>query len=239
MGIAYRNYLTIDGKSTLDFNTWISGGGTYGTPSRDVDIVSVPGRNGDLTFDNGRFNNISVAYDAFITEKFNENIAALRAFLGSLTGYKRLEDTYHPDEYRMALFTAGVQPKTTTLNRAGSFTLTFNCKPQRFLKSGERPIEFEAGGSVLNNTLFEARPLLRVYGTGTFGIGSTTITITSANDYTDIDCDLMDAYKDGTNCNANVTLNSGSFPVLSPGSNGVTLGTGITKIIIYPRFYTI
>ena len=130
----WRHYLTIDGKSTLEFNTWISGGGTFSSPDRDVEMVSVPGRNGDLTIDNGRFNNIKVSYDAFITKDFDRNIEALRNYLGSLQGYKRLEDTYHADSYRMALFSAGIQPKTIARNLAGDFSIEFDCKPQRWLK---------------------------------------------------------------------------------------------------------
>ena len=89
----------------------------------------------------------------------------------------------------------------------------------------------------MNHTLFEAKPLLRVYGTGQFGVGGSTITITSTYGYTDIDCDLMDAYRDGSNCNGNIRLDSGSFPVLKPGVNGVSLGSGITRIDITPRWW--
>lgn len=237
MGVIY-NYLTVDGKSTLDFNVGISGGGTYDSPSRDVETIPVPGRNGELTIDNGRFNNINVPYDCFITRDFERNIDALRAFLGSLIGYKILQDTYHPEEYRKAFFSSGIQVKTTPLNRAGEFTLVFNCKPQRFLKAGDIPVEFDTNSAIMNFTLYEAKPLIRVYGTGTFGIGDKTVTITQADEYTDIDCDLMDAYKGAVNCNANVVLNSDNYPTLAPGENGVMLD-GISRLIIYPRYYTI
>ena len=46
------NYITYSGKSSADYGVWVSGGGTFDAPSRDVQTVSVPGRNGDLTFDN-------------------------------------------------------------------------------------------------------------------------------------------------------------------------------------------
>ena len=119
---------------------------------------------------------------------------------------------------------------------AGEFDLTFNCKPQRFLKSGEDAITFTSGGSVLNETMQTAKPLLRVYGTGTFSIGGATMTISSANVYTDIDCDLMNAFKGTTNCNGNI---SGTFAALAPGDNAITLGSGITKIEITPRWWVL
>ena len=236
MGVI-RHYLTIDGRSTEDFNTWISGGGTFDSPERDVELVSVPGRNGDLVIDNGRFNNIEVEYDCFISKDFADNIHALRSYLGSLTGYKKLEDTYHPEVYRLALFTSGVKVKPTTRNLAGEFTLTFNCKPQRFLKSGERAITFTTNGAIRNPTLHGALPLIRAYGTGTLTIGGITITITSANGYTDIDCELQEAFKGSTNCNGNITLDDGEFPKLVSGSNNVNMT--VSRLDIIPRWWTI
>jgi len=236
MGVI-RHYLTIDGRSTEDFNTWISGGGTFDSPERDVELVSVPGRNGDLAIDNGRFNNIEVEYDCFISKDFADNIHALRSYLGSLTGYKKLEDTYHPEVYRLALFTSGVKVKPTTRNLAGEFTLTFNCKPQRFLKRGERAITFTTNGAIKNPTLHDALPLIRAYGTGTLTIGGITITITSANGYTDIDCELQEAFKGSANCNGNITLDDGEFPKLVSGSNNVNMT--VSRLDIIPRWWTI
>lgn len=239
MGVVYQNYLTIDGRSTLDFNTWISGGGTYGSPLRDVSAVSVPGRNGDIIIDNGRFQNVSLQYESFISKDFDENMRALRAFLSSLRGYKRLEDTYHPEEYRLALFSAGLEPKTTTLNRAGSFTLTFNCKPQRFLRSGELPVTFPTTGSkILNETLYEAEPVIRAYGTGTVTIGDVSVQVTTADGYTDIDSRIQEAYKGTTNCNANIVLTNGVFPTIKPGLNDVNF-TGFSSIQITPNWWTL
>lgn len=125
------------GINSVDFNVFISGGGTFSAPERSVELVSVPGRNGDLIIDGGKWNNIAVTYPAFIPDHFERNIEAFRAAISRLTGYQRLEDTYHPDEYRMAMLSAGIDPAVRQLNRSGSFNLVLNCKPQRFLKAGE------------------------------------------------------------------------------------------------------
>lgn len=238
MGVVYQHYLTIDGRSSLDFNTWISGGGTYGSPVRDVSSVSVPGRNGNIVIDNGRYDNIDVDYESFIPKDFDYNMGALRAFLGSLKGYKRLEDTYHPEEYRLALFSKGVEPKTTTLNRAGSFTLSFNCKPQRFLKSGELPVTFADDSAILNETLYEAEPVIRAYGTGILTIGDVSVQVTTADGYTDIDSRIQEAYKGSTNCNGNIVLTDGVFPTIKPGLNEVEF-TGFSSIQITPHWWTL
>ena len=238
-----RNWLTFDGISTKDFGVYISGGGTYNAPARSREVISVPGRNGDLIIDNGRYENTEVVYHAFIYRNFGANVEGLRNLLLSRTGYVRIEDTYHPDEFRIGVYSGDFQADVVDWLEAGEFDLTFNCKPQRFLKNGYDltfgvdAYSFTADGSLLNDTSQIAKPLLRVYGTGTFTINGSTMTISSANSYTDIDCDIMDAFKGSTNCNGNI---SGPFPTLSPGDNTVDLpSSGITKIEIIPRWWVL
>ena len=126
------HYFTYNGRSSLEFNTKISGNGTFAAPQRDIEKQEVPGRSGDLLIDNGKFKNITIPYEAYITEDFDHSIAALRAFLLSTAGYQRLEDTYHPDEFRMAAYAGPFDPKVHAVS-SGSFTLEFDCMPQRFL----------------------------------------------------------------------------------------------------------
>lgn len=235
-----RNYIVYNGQSFLDFGVFISGAGTYDAPERDAEKVEIVGRNGDLTLDNGRYKNITVKYPAFICNEFSVRTEALRNFLLTQKGYVRLEDTYHPEEYRLARYAGGFTAKPVEWLVAGEFDLTFDCYPQRFLKAGEKPVEFTAAGAIINKYLTEAKPLIRAYGTGSFSIGGIAIQITSANSYTDIDCDLQEAYKDtlATNCNANIVLTNGVFPTLKAGSNAITL-SGISKLEITPRWWVL
>ena len=232
------NFLTFAGKSTNDFGIWISGEATYGAPERNVQTQEVPGRNGDLLFDMGNYKNITVRYPAAIKEDMPDKFSDFINFAGAQIGYQRLEDTYHPYEYRMARFESKMSVETAGyMNRSGQFTLEFDCKPQRFLKSGEEAIEFTGSGMLYNRTLFEAKPLLRIYGTGagTVSIGSETITISSISSYVDIDCEIMDAYKGAVNCNANVSFTDDI--VLKAGENNIAKTGNITKVVITPRWW--
>ena len=137
-----RNNLIFGGINSSDFGVWISGSDTYSAAERDSEHFSVPGRNGDLIVDNGRYKNKLVTYPAFFPNKFPEKMENFRSAICRKIGYQRLEDSYHPDEYRMAEFVNGINPSDlTAFNRSGDFTLAFNCKPQRFLKSGDEPIQ--------------------------------------------------------------------------------------------------
>lgn len=236
MGVIPYEYLMFSGRSSEDFKAHISGSGTFISPTRDVESISVPGRNGDLHVDNGRFTNVPIIYPAFITEDFEKNYSAFKAFLCAQIGYKILADSYHPDHYRRAMFNGGISPEMATLNRAGSFELSFDCDPRLFLKSGDKVIRINGGGDIYNRTQFASKPIIRAYGTGTLTIGDVSIEIISADEYTDIDCELQEAYKDSVNCNSNIELENGVFPELMPGLNEITY-SGILDII--PKWWTV
>lgn len=235
--ISGRNYFTFADKSCKDFDVYISGQGTYDAPARVYSSYEIPGRNGDLYVDEKRFSNIDLTYPAFIFDDMDANLQGLRSFLLSRTGYQRLEDTYHPDEFRMAVYREEIEASVDQRHEVTTFDITFNCKPQRFLKLGEKVITLTASGSIRNPTEFESKPLLRVYGNGILGIGSQSITLANTTDYTDIDCEMMDCFKGTENRNAKVTFTNHNFPVLTPGINNFSLGSGITKVEITPRWW--
>lgn len=136
-----RNNVIFGGVDFAENGVWVTGSGTFSAPQRDVTVVSVPGRNGDLVIDNGKWNNIQVTYPCFIRDNFDQNMAAFRSLLCSQLGYQKLEDSYHPDEYRLGAFAEGLFPSMRQRNKGGEFDVIFNCKPQRFLKSGDEPIQ--------------------------------------------------------------------------------------------------
>lgn len=237
MGLVYE-YFTFNSKSCLDFSVVISGQGTFKSPERDVETVSIPGRNGNLHIDNGRFDNVEIIYPAYIAKNFKANFDAFKAFMLSQRGYQRLEDSYHPDYYRLASYKSAIEPKMTPRNLNGSFDIAFDCDPRRFLKSGEKTISANTTSTVKNPTQFDALPKIRAYGTGTLTINGISIAITTADVYTDIDCELQEAYKGSTSCNGNITLTDGVFPYLSPGLNTLSY-TGLTNFTIIPRYWTV
>lgn len=235
-----RNYFIIDGTDSRDFGLYLNGAGTFDSPSRAVDFIPVPGRNGDLIGLSTRLENGVYRYlDAFIFRDFEANLAAFRAFLLSQNGYRRLTDSYHPDTYRMVTFTGPLEPQVIETNDAGRFDIELPCMPQRFLLSGETVTTLTASGSITNPTRFPSRPLLRIYGAGVLGVGGTNITISAADVYTDIDCATGRAYKGATPRDRYISLSSIDYPYLQPGANGISLGTGITRVEITPRWYTV
>ncbi len=158
-----------DGVDSKDFGVYVSEVSVFDAPERDVEIIEIPGRNGAYMLDKGRFKNIPVTYKCFFestdSEEFADTISELRNELCSRIGYKRLECELNPDEYRSAAFKDGLT--VTNINaQSGEFDIVFDCKPQRFLKSGETAVEVTSGDTITNPTLFESSPLLTVDGYG-------------------------------------------------------------------------
>ena len=232
------NYFVFGDLNSKDFNVFISGEYTFASPERDVDIVAVAGRDGTLSIDNGRFNNVEIKYPCALVHDFRQNYNSFKAAILAQKGYKRLADSYDVDHFRRARFLSSLDPEMTQLNRHGQFDVIFDCDPRRFLKIGDKVKEFTAAGSLRNPTMYDSKPIIRAYGTGSFTIGSTSIQITTASVYTDIDCELQEAYKGSTNCNGNIVLTNGEFPVFAPGVNSISF-TGLTQLDITPRWYTI
>lgn len=170
---AIFNSLMFGGVNSADYGVYITGEAVYNAPQRAVQMVEVAGRNGQIAIDQGRWDNIEVSYHAGIfgddTTGFRERLSDFRNAILSQIGYQRLTDTYHPDEYRMGLYVDGIEVAPINTNKAGEFTLTFNCKPQRWLTGGETPVTVESGDVLTNPTQYDAGPLLMVEGYGTIG----------------------------------------------------------------------
>ena len=168
------------GVDSSEYGIYISGEGVYNAPERVVEFVEVPGRNGAIAMDQGRYENISVTYPAMYLgknqEEFREKLSDFRNAILSQKGYQRLEDSYHPDEYRMGVYASGLEvTKVFRKMRGGEFELTFNCKPQRWLTVGALPIPVDSGDVLQNPTVFDSSPLLEVEGYGSISFNGFNI----------------------------------------------------------------
>ena len=234
------NYFIFNGESSLDHGVYVGGQGTFNAPQRDVSKISVPGRNGDLIKDNGRWMNIQVPYNIVIMKEFLDRTGEISAWLNEPKSYERLEDTYHPDSFRLARFSSPIEFETAAFNNAGRATITFDCKPQRFLKSGEALLPQTKNTMIYNPTRYPSKPLIRAVctGSGTVTVGLYTITLSNIPTYVDIDSEIQDCSAEGLSLNNKVSLSNG-FPLLMPKGNIVTWTGDVTDVSIAGRWFTI
>lgn len=136
--------LTYNGTKSSDLGVFVSGSGSFDAAEFDVDKYEIPGRNGDLILSNNRYKNIEITYPAFLPKAFMDKVQNVRNWLRSSKVYARLEDTYDMDHYRLGIPTGVQSFSPENRNDGANFEMTFDCKPQRFLKVGETPETVEA-----------------------------------------------------------------------------------------------
>lgn len=230
------------GKNSRDFGIRVEYCPPFSTGTVDVSKVSIPGRNGDLVLSGvRRYTNYTQEYEIWFQGEKKDTILdaqPIAAWLLSGQGYARLEDSYDPFTYRMALFTGPLDVDNWMLRR-GRATISFDCMPQRWLKSGEQPISVKTG-QTLRNGWQPALPLIQISGTGNgvLSVGSSIITINGMDGALTIDSDTQDAYSGTVNKNNSIIV-SGGFPVLQPGDTAITFSGGITAVQITPRWWTL
>lgn len=238
-----QNYFMIDGVSSLAYGIWINGDGRWGGAEPDVEVVSVPGRSGELTLSNDRWHNRELYYRCFILKNFISNFESFRAMLLAKAGYRRIEDTYKPTEYVMGRVTGGLDISSIEwVNDTGSFTVRFSCMPQRFLTSGETEQNIMTDATVTNPTQFYSKPIIRTKGYGTITIDSKSYTIAqnSLTYYLYVDSDTEDCRASGgQNRNSYLTLNDGVFLTIPPGNSTVLYDNTFTEVKLTPRWWTL
>ena len=234
--------IMFNGVSSLDYDIQVEHPPEYQAPARDYEVIHIPGRNGDLVIDNGSYQNVTRSYQIAIGDRkkdFTSMANIISEWLHSASGYARLEDSYEQEYYRLAMYQDEITIENI-LQHAGRVTIDFNCKPQRFLKSGEEKIQMTKSTTLYNPTGFNSLPIITVYGnnSGVLSIGEHRVRISYIRSSIVLDSDIQDAFMGTTNRNSDITLDKG-FPEFVPGENIVSWSGGITSVEVIPRWWTL
>ena len=204
-----------------------------------VEAQTIPGRNGDLIWETGSYENRSGSAACFCLQKDVEKaISSAGRFLMGKKGYRRLETSDDPDHYWMARVenSPRIEQRLRTL---APFEIGFDCKPQRFLKSGSKMISFEKNGHIFNKYGQTALPIIVIFGglgKGSLTIGNCVVEIKEIDGLLYLDSETQNAYtySDG---NRNMSINAPVFPTLPDGEIPVAFSGDISKISIIPRWW--
>lgn len=237
-----KNYFVFNGQNSLDFNIGIEQCPEFPTGTREVEKVSVPGRSGALIIDRGTFGNYTQQYSVYIKAKkegLPQMCKAVALWLQSGKGYQRLEDSYDPAVYRRAAYVGGLNIENWML-QYGRATLDFDCKPQRYFKSGEQTMTLTKGQTV-HNPGMDALPLFTITGSGTgqLTVGDISVNISKITGGMMLDCETQDAYKGTTNLNSVISLPAAGFPKIPAGGCPISWAGGITGVQMLPRWWTL
>ena len=236
---------TYNGRSSADFGLHIEKKDVFSAPEYDAEFISVPGRSGDIINPNRRFSNVKVTYTVFLSRK---NTAALASVLRDIKGwlysepdrYHEITDSYDTEYFRYGVISGNLDIEEQ-LNKVGSFTVTFNCKPYKYSFAGQAVVAVDASElTITNPTAFESRPYIKLYGSGAVtlnvssGNSTNSWTISAIDEYIEIDSELMNCFK-GTVLK-NDTVKGTEFPVLKPGTCTISCTGDVTRIEVIPRW---
>ena len=232
--------LIYNGRRSLDYGLMVTGKTVYNGAQRDVTVIEVPGRDGNLIIDNGRYKNVPIRYDLAIVPgmtpfDFAELAQIIKDWLLPDAGYHELWDDYDPRYYRLGAYTGSVDIEQE-LTSLGSCSLSFDCKPFRYSVEGQQAVTLTAAGTLYNGEVYASKPYIKVTGSGdiTLTINGTDYELDDVDGYIELDSELMDAYKGTSNQNSKLT--AGDFPKLIPGLNSISWTGTVTSVSIVPRW---
>lgn len=205
----------------------------------DYTVVTVPGRDGDLHINNNRYRNRTRTLRVVFSDNSRQAFEDMMDRLLTVRRYGRLESSFYPDTFMLCRYSGGGYPQKKSIGyKMAQCDLTFDCKPQMFLKSGEEEIVITGTVVLENPTRHGAKPLLYVTGAGTLALGEDRITVNVAHDDMVIDCEREFAYgtRLGQNYNGDIELGTTNrFPVLE-GATTITVPSGMTLKVV-PRWW--
>lgn len=215
-------------------------------PKRKMERFKVPGRSGDVLFFEEAWENVRQRYDIYLSaEKAGLPFVSAQVVRWlQHDGYAELMDIYDRETFRLAAF-IGPADLQNTLNEFGRATIEFDCKPQRFLKSGKQFRPLRSGDVLVNPTGYTASPLIRMPQGGTVSItvinGDTVTSFGFNPGYAGeiiFDSEEKEAYHPGgtaENLNSHVT---GEYIMLRPGSTQFIVSSPFDNPVeIAPRWF--
>lgn len=230
-------YFQIGDKKSLDFGLLISDELSFSSPGIRGDFVPIEGQDGEIYLTNGNIKNLQKSFRVYLdsSEDIQNQVTKISNWLKKNAEWQLL--TFSGDlEYRYVCIFVDEYDIDATLGELGKGVLTFQIKPYKFLKTGLQTSVL--GSSITNPTNRNARPRLKITGTGniTVQIGSERLTLQNVDGGIIVDS----LYTTVTNLFETKPLwnkvTSYPLPVIRPGRQSVYTTGNVTKIEIIPRW---
>ncbi|MDR6939463.1 hypothetical protein [Arcanobacterium hippocoleae] len=198
---------------------------------RAVDDIKVEGRAGTLT----RFTGWEDAeFELELAIPIRDRLENYRKAVYELTNASTIAFTADPGVYRKVKH-CEVSELRRELSGWGFFTAWLTCQPFSYLSEGLKPVTMLESGTLTNPSLLDADPIITVTGTGALSltINARVYHVNSPAGSVTLDSERLVAHAHGK---VQTDALTGSFPVLKPGLNQITLGAGISKVVIIPNW---
>lgn len=219
------------GKDSRDFGILISAAPEKVRAERRVEQVTIPGRNGDLTMDEGTYAPYVISVEC--STRGNENLDEILAWLD---GAGELILCTEPDK----VFRASIYNKISVADMIylyNSFLLQFRVQPFKYsVNAAGDALELTAPTTIRNSGTVYSEPLITVYGSGdiTLNINGNPYPLRNVDGNITIDSEMMEVFKGSTNQNSK--YGGAEFPRFEVGQNEIRWTGNVSKIKIQPRW---
>jgi len=224
------------GIRSIDMGLQIDGNLTFESPRRDLNLVSVAGRDGDLVMDNGRYNSITRTINCRLRTT-NENVETV---INRIHNWLAIDVNFHDFSWSGDpgfTYKAMIENPTRTqrvLVKLARIALNFRVHPIKYLTSSLNEQVVASGTNVENPFQLASKPVIRVVGSGNIiiNIGLQVLDLRNIFQEITIDCETMTVMgHDGV---AEFAKMYSTFPELRPGNNIITF-TGDVQVFVTPR----
>lgn len=206
----------------------------------NVVTTTIPGRNGTLCYYDGSYKNRTLSGDCFILgEDVERKIGEINAWLVRYRGYGRIELDEDSEHYMLARSKTGIRSQIIN-GVLNACSVSFDCKPQRFLIYGEKAVDVTDSKVIYNPTAFPSLPDIIIEGNGDVSI-STPLWSLSFKDLTGevrYSSESYIAYNKHNEIFNNNTIVSGDI-LLNSGKTTFTTTGDVTSVKIIPRWWEI
>lgn len=233
-----QGVVTFAGKSSNTYGMRLLAKITFETPGRDYDEIEVPGRNGSLLIDRGRYKTIGRDFDFVITKlasypSIEAQLNSISNWLNSAKGWQDLTFDGDPDYTYRAAITSSLNFDRESPNRATG-TISFIVHPVKFLNTGRNSVAVTTGLTLVNPYAIESLPKITINGTGggTFNFCSTAFRLQNVTKGIVIDVQNQSAISLNDGLPAYSQVLTYPFPTLVPGDNKITFPAGFSMSII-------
>lgn len=220
--------------SYLDFGIYVEKRPSLPSPKRRVSYLSVPGRNGNLKYDENTYEDITLALECGVIGDVYSRIDEIKAWLlGS--GENNLIFSFQSDKCFIAQVVNSIDFEVS-LRRIGKFVIVFNCRPFKYAVQNNPFIIINSGTNLINTGTLPSEPLIEVFGSGniTLKINEQEVILTAVSGKIILNSVLQDAYDDSLeNKNNNM---KGDFFFLEVGDNHISWVGNVTKLVITPNW---
>ena len=198
---------------------------------RAVDDIEVEGKAGTLT----RFTGWEdTEIDLDLAVPIRDGLDQYRRATHELTNAQTIALTAEPGIYRKVKH-CEIGELRRELSGWGFFAAHLTCQPFSYLSEGLKPVTMSESGTITNPGLLDADPIITVTGTGALSltINARVYHVNSPTGQVTLDSARLVAH---ASSRVQTDALTDAFPTFKPGLNRITLGTGISKIVITPNW---